>query len=107
MLRSLHVGFSVFDAFWAGFFVAVASFQLYHFFRPIDVIIVDVLCATGVGGIILNREMVRVMFRRAVSCGFLRTVLVMLPILVIAVRCGGPAVHYDTGFYGATAVGWF
>ena len=28
-------------------------------------------------------------------------------LLVIAVRCSGAAVHFDTGFYGATAVRWF
>ena len=57
LLRRLDVECSLFDAFWAGLCITVASLEVYHFFRPVDVIITGLLCAVGVYGIILNREM--------------------------------------------------
>jgi hypothetical protein len=107
LLRRLRVEYALFDAFWAGLCVAVASLEVYHFFRSVDVLIVGILSTVGFYGIILNRNLLVVghwqdrwfKFRPAVCC--------TLVLAVIAARCAGPAVHYDTGFYGAMAVRWF
>ena len=107
LLRRLDVECSLFDAFWAGLCITVASLEVYHFFRPVDVIITGALCTVGVYGIILNREMLLASSRQAACLGFWPTVCCIVTPLVIAARCAGPAVHYDTGFYGAMAVRWF
>ena len=106
LLRSLRLESSAFDAFWAGLFSTVACLQLYQFFRPVDAILAELLCLVAICGAIFNREVFMAILRRAVGYGFLRTGLVLTPILVIAVRCAGPVVHYDTGFYGSMAVRW-
>jgi hypothetical protein len=107
LLRSLGVEGSLFDAFWAGLCITVACLEVYHFFRPVDLIIAGVLCAVGLCGIILNREMLLASSQQAARFGLWPTVCCMGTPLVIAARCAGPAVHYDTGFYGAMAVRWF
>ena len=105
-VRSLCSESSAFDAFWALPSPTVACLQLYQFFRPVDAILADLLCLVAICGVIFNREVFMAILRRAVGYGFLRTGLVLTPILVIAVRCAGPVVHYDTGFYGSMAVRW-
>jgi hypothetical protein len=107
LLRRLEVECSLFDAFWAGLCIAVASLEVYHFFRPVDVIITGLLCAVGLYGIILNREMLLASSQQAARFGFWPIVCCIVAPLVIAARCAGPAVHYDTGYYGAMAVRWF
>jgi hypothetical protein len=107
LLRRLKVECSFFDAFWAGLCIAVASLEVYHFFRPVDVIIAGLLCGVGLYGIILNREMLLASSQQAARFGFWPIIGCLVTPLVIAARCAGPAVHYDTGFYGAMAVRWF
>jgi hypothetical protein len=107
LLRRLEVECSLFDAFWAGLCITVASLEVYHFFRPVDVIITGLLCAVGLYGIILNREMLLTSSQQAARFGFWPIVCYIVTPLVIAARCAGPAVHYDTGYYGAMAVRWF
>jgi hypothetical protein len=97
----------LFDAFWAGLCVAVACIEVYHFFRPVDLIITGLLCAVGLSGIILNRNMLAVGHRQNAYFRFWPAVCCIFILVVIAARCAGPAVHYDTGFYGAMAVRWF
>ena len=107
LLQRLRVECSLFDAFWAGLSVTVACLEVYHFFRPVDVTIAALICAAGLCGIILNRNMLRVGYRQDARFGFWPTGCCILILLVIAARCAGPGVHYDTGFYGAMAVRWF
>jgi hypothetical protein len=107
LLRRLRVECSLFDAFWAGLCVAIASLEVYHFFRPIDGIIAGVFCVMGLCGIILNRDLLLAGYPQDAHFGFWSTVCCIVTLLVIAARCAGPAVHYDTGFYGAMAVRWF
>src|SRR5271168_3362977 len=107
LLRRLGVECSIFDAFWAGLFITVACLQLYHFFQPIDFIMSGLVCAVGLCGIILNRDIVSGCFRQSVRMGLWPTACCIVALLVIAIRCAGPALHYDTGFYGVTAVRWF
>jgi hypothetical protein len=107
LLRRLHVECSVFDAFWAGLCVAVACLGVYHFFRPVDMIITGLLCAVGLCGIILNRNILAVGHWQDPRFRFGLFACCTFVLAVIAARCAGPAVHYDTGFYGAMAVRWF
>jgi hypothetical protein len=107
VLQKLCVEWNISDAFWIGLCTAVGVLQLYHFFRPVDSLIVVLLCAFGILGIILNRnEFVR-LIRRVSGAGLWSVLGCVTAVLVIAVRCAGPVLHYDTGFYGAMAVRWF
>lgn len=106
-LQKLRAEWNISDAFWIGLFTAVGVLQLYHFFRPIDNLVVVLLCVLGILGIILNRnEFVR-LIRRISGEGLWSVFGCVAAVLVIAVRCAGPVFHYDTGFYGAMAVRWF
>jgi hypothetical protein len=107
LLGRFGVEYSLFDAFWAGLCVAVASLQVYHFFQPINIFIAGTLCALGLYGIASNGRKLAAASLQTIYSGFLSTVCCIITILVLAVRCAGPAVHYDTGYYGATAVRWF
>lgn len=107
LLPRFDVEYSFFDAFWAGLCVTVASLEVYHFLRPIDVTIVGLLGAVGLYGIILSRDMLAEHLRCIARFGFWPRLCFIVTLLVIAARCVGPAVHYDTGFYGAMAVRWF
>jgi len=107
LLQNLRAEWNISDAFWIGLCTAVGVLQLYHFFRPVDSLIVVLLCAFGILGIILNRnEFVR-LIHRVSGAGLWSVFGCVTAVLVIAVRCAGPVVHYDTGFYGAMAVRWF
>src|SRR4029077_14254000 len=107
VLQKLCVEWYISDAFWIGLCTAVGVLQLYHFFRPVDSLIVVLLCAFGILGIILNRnEFVR-LIRRVYGAGLWSVFGCVTAVLVVAVRCAGPVLHYDTGFYGAMAVRWF
>lgn len=107
LLRRLHVECSLFDAFWAGLCVGVACLEVYHFFRSVDVLIIGLLSVVGLYGIILNRKLLAAAHRQDTCFKFGTAVCCTLVLAVIAARCAGPAVHYDTGFYGAMAVRWF
>ena len=107
VLQKLRVEWNISDAFWIGLCTAVSVLQLYHFYRPVDSLIVILLCTLGILGIILNRnEFVR-LIRRVSGVGLWSVFAYVTAVLVIAVRCAGPVFHYDTGFYGAMAVRWF
>jgi len=107
LLRRLGLVCSLFDAFWAGLSVTVASLEVYHFFRPVDLMITGLLCVVGLCGFILNRNMLAGSFLQDTRFGFWPKTFSIVPILVLAARCVGPAIHYDTGLYGAMAVRWF
>lgn len=107
LLRGLDVDFFLFDSFWAGLCVTIATAQIYQVFRPIDAIITTLLFAVGVLGILLNRTVFIHIILRSSDAAFWPRVACIASLIVIAVRCSGPIVHYDTGFYGAMAVRWF
>jgi hypothetical protein len=106
-LQKLRAEWNISDAFWIGICTAVGVLQLYHFFRPIDNLIVVLLCTLGILGIILNRNAFVRLIRRVSGAGLWSVFGCVGAVLVIAVRCAGPVFHYDTGFYGAMAVRWF
>src|ERR1700757_2711039 len=64
VLQKLRVEWNISDAFWIGVCAAVGVLQLYQFFRPVDNLIVVLLCTLGILGVILNRnEFVRLIRR--------------------------------------------
>jgi hypothetical protein len=95
--------FSLQDSFWTGVALIAAILQLYHFFRPIDSLIVYLLFALGLAGLLWNRKSLLQRFNFQLS-NFL---LLFLAAVVIAFRAAGPCEHYDTGLYGAQAIRWF
>ena len=107
VLEKLCAEWNISDAFWIGLCLAVGLLQLYHFFRPIEILIVVLLCTLGTLGVVLNRNAFVRLIRRVSGAGLWSVFGCVTAILVIAARCAGPVVHYDTGFYGATAVRWF
>ena len=107
VLQKLCAEWNISDAFWIGLCLAVGVLQLYHFFRPIDNLIVVLLCALGILGVVLNRNAFVRLIRRVSGAGLWSVFGCVTAVLVIAARCAGPVVHYDTGFYGAMAVRWF
>jgi len=107
VLEKLCDEWNVSDAFWIGICTAVGVLQLYHFFRPIDNLIVVLLCSLGVLGVLSNRNTFFRLIRRVSAAGLWQVLAYVTPVLVIAARCAGPVVYYDTGLYGAMAVRWF
>lgn len=107
VLQKLRVEWNISDAFWIGVCTTVGVLQLYHFFRPIDNLIVVLLCSFGTLGIILNRNAFVRLIGRISGSSLWAVFAYVTPVLVIAARCAGPVFHYDTGLYGAMAVRWF
>ena len=107
VLAKLCDEWNVSDSFWIGICTAVGVLQLYHFFRPIDNLIVVLLCILGVLGVLSNRNTFFRLIRRVSGAGLWQVLAYVTPVLVIAARCAGPVVYYDTGLYGAMAVRWF
>jgi hypothetical protein len=107
VLEKLCDEWNISDAFWIGICTAVGVLQLYHFFRPIDNLIVVLLCILGILGVILNRNAFVRLIRRVSDAGLWSVFAYVTAVLVIATRCAGPVFHYDTGLYGAMAVRWF
>src|SRR6202021_2551169 len=107
VLQKLCGKWSVSEAFWSCICAAVAVLQLYHIYKPIDNLIVVLLCVLGILGVVLNRNAFVHVIRRASGVGLWSTCAYVAVVLVIAVRCAGPVFHYDTGLYGAMAVRWF
>jgi hypothetical protein len=119
---------SLLHAFWTGIAIITAILQLYHFFRPIDLVAVYLLGGLGLAGWIWNRtSLLRFSgvsaFKRSndlprssgastfrlptFSFQLSTLLLVSLAAAIIAFRCAALGEHYDTGLYGAQAVRWF
>ena len=107
LLERLCGDWNISDAFWVGVCIAVGVLQLYHFWRPIDTLIVVLLCVLGVFGLIAHRRAFVRLIRGVCGEGLWTVLACLAAILVIAARCAGPVFYYDTGLYGAMAVRWF
>src|SRR5229473_6531899 len=111
-----------------GIGIITAILQLYHFFRPIDLVAVYLLLGLALAGWIWNRtSLLRFSgvsavkrsndlprssggstFRLSTFSSQLSTLLLLsLAAAIIAFRCAALGEHYDTGLYGAQAVRWF
>src|SRR5713101_3373888 len=120
--------FSLLHSFWTGIAIITAILQLYHFFRPIDLVAVYLLLGLALAGWIWNRtSLLRFSgvsavkrsndlprssggstFRLSTFSFQLSTLLLLsLATAIIAFRCAALGEHYDTGLYGAQAVRWF
>jgi hypothetical protein len=108
--------FSLLDSFWTGVALIAAILQLYHFFRPIDLVIVYLLCGLALAGLLWNRAF-RIRDASAGRSSLFRLstfnfqlsnfLLLLLAAVIIAFRAAAPTEHYDTGLYGAQAIRWF
>ncbi len=107
LLRGLGFAFSALDALWTGVALIVAILQIYHFFRPIDLLAACALVGLGLAGWIWNgAPLLRRVFERREA--WWPAVLLYIPAAaIIAFRAAALGHHYDTGLYGAQAVRWF
>ncbi len=116
--------FSLLDSLWTGIAIITAILQLYHFFRPIDLLAVYLLAGLALAGWLWNyvfripdasagrssllRSSVSSTFRLTTYNLQLSTLLLFsIAAAIIAFRCAALGGHYDTGLYGAQAVRWF
>jgi len=91
-----------FVSFWTGLALITGILQLYHFLRPIDPLIVSLLCVLALPGLFFSlRRSDLSTFRSA------DVFLFSLVAVIIAFRSAAPTEHYDTGLYGAQAIRWF
>jgi hypothetical protein len=114
ILRCLQQRFSLLDALWTGVALIAAILQLYHFARPIDLLIVYILFGLALAGWLWNSKSLLQRFNFQLanpqfgSRTHLRDFLFFsLAAVLIAFRAAGPCEHYDTGMYGAQAIRWF
>src|SRR6266446_372514 len=107
LLRGLGFAFSALDALWTGVALIAAVLQIYHFFRPIDLLVAYTLVGLGLAGWIWNGAPLfqRVFERREPR--WLALLLYIPAAAILAFRCVAVGEHYDTGLYGAQAVRWF
>lgn len=124
LLRSLRITCSATEALWTGLALITAILQLYHFFRPIDLVAVFLLLGLGLAGWIWN-YVVRIpdastgnasqvnssatsrIQLSTLNFHLLNFLLLFIAAAIIAFRCAALGEHYDTGLYGAQAVRWF
>lgn len=123
-VKSLRFKCSITEALWTGLALITAILQLYHFFRPIDVVAVFLLLGLGLAGWVWNYA-VRIPDASAGNSSrtnssatsrfklstwnfqLLNSLLLFIAAAIIAFRCAALGEHYDTGLYGAQAVRWF
>src|SRR6266567_5749553 len=107
LLRGLGLAFGALDALWTGVGLIAAMLQMYHFFRPIDLVAGYGLVGLGLAGWIWNgAPLFRCLFERREPRW--PAVLLYIPAAtIVAFRAAALGYHYDTGLYGAQAVRWF
>jgi hypothetical protein len=111
--------FSLLDSFWTGVALITAILQLYHFLRPIDSLIVYLLCGLALAGLLWSRTSLFQYFSAgtppvptrsgsfALHFKLSNLFFPFLSAALIAFRSVAPTEHYDTGLYGAQAIRWF
>ena len=106
-LRWLGFTFSRLDAMWMGLALIGGILQIYHFFRPIDLLLVYLVMGAGLVGWIWNRALLgRRSFERK-ETEWPAWLLCISAAAFIAFRAAALGGHYDTGLYGAQALRWF
>ena len=106
-LRWLGFSFSALDAMWTGLALIGAILQIYHFFRPIDLLLVYLVAGVSLVGWIWNWAS---FVRRPLETKeplWLARLLSISVATFIAFRAAAPGEHYDTGLYGGQALRWF
>jgi hypothetical protein len=94
------------DAFCFGIGTAVAIFEIYQCFRPMDFAILVILCVVGLIGFVADRLLLIRITSKIHSSGYGVVASYMGILCVTAFRSSGPCEHFDTGLYGAPAVRW-
>src|SRR5216683_645714 len=107
LLRGFRYFFSPLDALWTGLALITAILQLYHFFRPIDLLAVYLLVGMALTGWISSRTSLLQQWRERKKPRLAAALLLIAAAAIIAFRCAALGEHYDTGLYGAQAVRWF
>src|SRR4029077_2191908 len=108
LLRGLRFTCSNSEALWTGLALITAILQLYHFFRPIDLLAVFLLVGLSLVGWLWNYA-VRIPDASAGQGSLLRrpgdgeksylaTFVLYIPAtIIVAFRCAALGEHYDTG----------
>ena len=118
LLRGLRFACSITEALWTGLALITGFLQLYHFFRPIDIVAVLLLAALALAGWLWNYAVrapgasagntsAQQDLRERKQLGLAALLLYIPAAAIIAFRCVAVGEHYDTGLYGAQAVRWF
>jgi hypothetical protein len=117
LLHGLRFTCSTMEAMWTGLALITAILQLYHFFRPIDIVVVFLLLGLGLAGWLWNfavrardssvERASLFQHRRESKKPRAALFLYISATAIIAFRCAALGEHYDTGLYGAQAVRWF
>jgi hypothetical protein len=124
LLRGLRFTSSITEALWTGLALITAILQLYHFFRPIDIVAVFLLLGLSLAGWFwnyaaripdasagnasqANSSTVSRFQPSTFNFQLLNVLLLFIAAAIIAFRCAALGEHYDTGLYGAQAVRWF
>ncbi len=118
LLRGLRFACSITEALWTGLALITGFLQLYHFFRPIDIVAVLLLAALALAGWLWNYAVrapgasagnasAQQDWRERKQLGLVALLLYIPAAAIIAFRCVAVGEHYDTGLYGAQAVRWF
>src|SRR6266851_4935664 len=107
LLRGFRYFLSPLDALWTGLALITAILQLYHFFRPIDLLAVYLLVGMALTGWIWSRTSLLQQWRERKKPRLAAALLLIAAAAIIAFRCAALGEHYDTGLYGAQAVRWF
>ncbi|HEV1995543.1 MAG TPA: hypothetical protein VGR03_14525 [Candidatus Acidoferrum sp.] len=108
LLRGFRFPFSRLDAMWTGLAIITGILQLYHFFRPIDLVAVYLLVGVSLAGWFRNRSsLLHFSGVSTFNLPFSNFLLHFTAAAIIAFRCAALGEHYDTGLYGAQAVRWF
>src|SRR5260370_11837633 len=107
LLRGWGFAFSAVDALWTGVALVAAILQIYHFFRPMDLLAACGLLGLGLGGWIWNgAPLLRRLFERR-EPRWPAVLLYIPPAAIIPFPAAARREHYDTGFYGSQTVRWF
>jgi hypothetical protein len=118
LFHGLRFTCSTMEALWTGLALITAILQLYHFFRPVDIVAVSLLLGLSLAGWLWDftvripeapagRALLLQNWRERKKSGLAAIFLYIPATAIIAFRCAALGEHYDTGLYGAQAVRWF
>ncbi len=93
-------------SFIVGWGISIGVLEIYHLFRPVDLFVSGVLVALGLLGLAWHWRKLHELAGWLRSNRMAVVTVSALLILLIALRSTGLCVHYDTGLYGASEIGW-
>jgi hypothetical protein len=96
----------LFDMFWMGLAVSVATLEIWNLVFPVTFSITLVLFCVGILGLVLNHSSLRNGLRAVWQSSRWLPLIGIAFAFLLAVRSCGPCEYYDTGLYGANSVRW-